>query len=707
MELQQEPALRLKTPRVKAIVGDPSKQEVAVCLFSGDVQFYDKSSLAMTRSLHVSDDPVRSGVYAPSQDWLILGLDDGNMVVLEYGTLSVIEKIPAHDDFVRKIALDDYNKRLVTVSDDNTAKLWSFSSGSIVLTRVYKDAKHFVMDVAFCPNDRTFFVSVSLDGKARLYSVEHQRCIETFRGHKDGVNCVEFLGGGDMFVTGSDDTSIIVWDYKRRTRITSLPGHTNNVVALNRFKNGIASCSEDGTVRLWNNNFKVTAARSFSGRIWSIYVSDGKVFVGGDEELVVLKEEVKRTMHAYSAGKIFYNQGDMLKMMRTEEMGVSKEVGPLESSCTAIHVNSTGKMIATTGSGTIDIFSSLGLRKKLSLEGEDIVFVDDAVFCVKNGCNLDFYVSSTKDTSLAVPGLTELFYADSEFLIVACGREEVQVLSRKGDALYKTSILVEKATRFSDYFVFFSDKIHFYDSLFNKIDEVDVTVETFCSYNGILYVSTLFKTFYLLVTPEGVRSYPIKYLGHLIGISEDRLYHMYPHGTAGSEPVAFPLEYLLDSEFTHFQLSVLRGEEPKVTQAIQDRAIAFYEELGKHDEALKLSTNEAQRFHIFLKMQDFESAMELADSPAKYQRIGEAFMRNGILDRAAECFKAAGDWSNLLLADVFSKKVYLEEVARIAARRGEHNLSFMAYYKAKNFRACEILLQATPYAELFKRTYGN
>jgi len=72
-------------------------------------------------------------------------------------------------------------------------------------------------------------------------------------GHEGCVNSLHFNQAGTRIASGSDDLSIIVWDWEHRRKVTSFPtGHRANVFQ-SKFLPGdllITSCSRDGQVRL-------------------------------------------------------------------------------------------------------------------------------------------------------------------------------------------------------------------------------------------------------------------------------------------------------------------------------------------------------------------------------------------------------------------------------------------------------------------------
>eukprot|EP00729_Bicosta_minor_P005621 gene5621-24588_t len=73
-------------------------------------------------------------------------------------------------------------------------------------------------------------------------------------GHRMAITCVKFHPVFSVFVSGSEDSSIRIWDYETGEYEKTLKGHTNTVQDLSFDEKGdhLASCSADMTVRIWN-----------------------------------------------------------------------------------------------------------------------------------------------------------------------------------------------------------------------------------------------------------------------------------------------------------------------------------------------------------------------------------------------------------------------------------------------------------------------
>ena len=84
-------------------------------------------------------------------------------------------------------------------------------------------------------------------------------------GHNSDVMCIEFLGDGRRFVSGSCDTTLKLWRYTEdaaaeHRRVQSAPigtmhGHTDDVNAVAVSDDGVllVSGSNDGSIRLWSS----------------------------------------------------------------------------------------------------------------------------------------------------------------------------------------------------------------------------------------------------------------------------------------------------------------------------------------------------------------------------------------------------------------------------------------------------------------------
>src|SRR5262249_324972 len=72
-------------------------------------------------------------------------------------------------------------------------------------------------------------------------------------GHTSFVRCVSWHPSGRLLASCSADGSVRLWDAASGAALATLQGHTNDVRAVAWHPGGtfLASASEDGTIRLW------------------------------------------------------------------------------------------------------------------------------------------------------------------------------------------------------------------------------------------------------------------------------------------------------------------------------------------------------------------------------------------------------------------------------------------------------------------------
>src|SRR4029453_3408669 len=76
---------------------------------------------------------------------------------------------------------------------------------------IFKGHTKAVSGAAFSP-DGKMAISGSDDTTLRLWDVATQQTIRSFEGHKDGVTSVAFSPDGRMVISGSADKTMILWD---------------------------------------------------------------------------------------------------------------------------------------------------------------------------------------------------------------------------------------------------------------------------------------------------------------------------------------------------------------------------------------------------------------------------------------------------------------------------------------------------------------
>ncbi len=135
--------------------------------------------------------------------------------------------------------------------------------------------------------DGAMALSGSFDTTAILWDLASSRAIAVFRGHDSAVNATLTLPDG-RFVTGGEDGRVLLWRPGRGTPETTLPAHEAAIagLALSPAGDRLASASWDGTARI--TDLANSASIQLSGHQGPVsaasFSADGQTIVTGGHD---------------------------------------------------------------------------------------------------------------------------------------------------------------------------------------------------------------------------------------------------------------------------------------------------------------------------------------------------------------------------------------------------------------------------------------
>jgi len=190
---------------------------------------------------------VMTCAYSPSSTYVSCGGLDNRVSIYRlneysqgYGDRKKIEpfyELEQHEGYISCIKFWD-DAHIISSSGDSTLLLWDIEKGKTVSH--FMDHTADVMSVALW-QQRNVFVSVSCDNTAKIWDINsREKCVGNFTGHKEDVNCCDWFPDGYAFATGSDDTTSKLFDCRAYRELKSYSSQEVNcgVTSLKFTKSG-------------------------------------------------------------------------------------------------------------------------------------------------------------------------------------------------------------------------------------------------------------------------------------------------------------------------------------------------------------------------------------------------------------------------------------------------------------------------------------
>jgi WD40 repeat protein len=215
--------------------------------------------------------------------------------------------LEGHTNNISSARFSPDGSKIVTISRDNTAKVWNVNNGTLLQNLEYSTGD--VWSAQFSP-DGSKIVTASYDRTAKVWDANTGVLLRTLEGHTNWVNSAEFSPDGSKIVTASNDYTAKVWDANTGDLLHTLEGHTDNVKSAQFSPDGskIATASEDHTAKVWDANTGEGFRNLYGGASFAQFSPDGSKIVTASED---------RTAKVWDAGSgallhdLEYDTGDV------------------------------------------------------------------------------------------------------------------------------------------------------------------------------------------------------------------------------------------------------------------------------------------------------------------------------------------------------------------------------------------------------------
>ena len=733
--------------KIKQLSFHPSKPLLLLAQYNGEVSIYNYNTQALSKKLEVSNQPIRSAIWA-GEDWIVTAGDDLQIRIFNYHTTQKLHQFEGHKDFLRKVIYNESGQYLMSCSDDKTIIRWSNIGGRFQKNGVWEEHKHFVMDIKFHPRDEGMFASASLDGTLKLWNVASTTSNGTLKGHKSGINCLEFSKGDrSLLVSGGDDYSVIVWDITTRSILQRIDKHEGNVIDL-KFMDSLpffVSIAEDGKMNFYNvRNFEFCFdSVNFMNKGWSLSAKENLIAAGFDEGAVVLQIGNNMPLASCGKGRLIWSRNSEVftanlkailtkKLANFEKVEIdSKEVGNIEIFPNKILHNDNAQFFSVTDDSEYIIYKSQSFKQILFGKAKELVWGpnnkyaildmhNELIICNTTGSQVkslkfDFYVES-------IFAGTYLGVSSGEFVIFydwngenCVGRIDVEA---KG-LFWENLALVVKGTK-----SFFSLKIHpdlQDENVFELLTEVNDRILSGTWIGNIfLYVSESFKLNLLVRN----KLFTAANIGHFAVILEyidnhERVFFFDNQSNVTSffisKGLLSILSWLQNCENDTLNKEIIEDAIAKsvsISEDERDFLSKVLVALGEMEAAFNIVANLRQKVELGIKIGFLNECVDLCskmEEPIYWKKLGDLALLKGRFDIAKKAFWSCEDLNSLLLlGSCLGCESTLERIVDLAKEKKHYSVAFMAnWVMGRADRCLDVLIDSERFGEaaIFAKTY--
>lgn len=246
----------------------PNDAFIVTCSQDKFARLWDAKNGTLLKKIRKFEEPVSGCVWAADSSSFVLGSLDKNSSICNFNVQGDQMTCWGKKHRVQDICGSPDGRWLVAVDDNNSIHVYN------AVTRELEydlDLGSRPTSVSISQDSRHLLVNKQ-DNEAQLIDLVSRNSVQKFLGHTGGDYLIRSAFGGaneSFVVSGSDDGNILIWHKTIGAAVERLPGHVPrcNAVAWNPADPGmLASCGDDGSVKIWTSKAKAYELRARHGK---------------------------------------------------------------------------------------------------------------------------------------------------------------------------------------------------------------------------------------------------------------------------------------------------------------------------------------------------------------------------------------------------------------------------------------------------------
>jgi len=168
-----------------------------------------------------------------------------------YGECENVSVMTGHTGSIMELQFSPDGSNLFTCSTDNTLAIWDVPTSQRI--KKLKGHTGFVNSVQGNRRGPQMLISGSDDSTIKIWDTRKRNVVSSLNNNYQ-VLAVTFNDTAEQIITGGIDNDIKVWDTRKNEIVHRLRGHTDSITGLSLSPDGsyVLSNSMDNTMRIWD-----------------------------------------------------------------------------------------------------------------------------------------------------------------------------------------------------------------------------------------------------------------------------------------------------------------------------------------------------------------------------------------------------------------------------------------------------------------------